>query len=341
MSELRWILLLVGLLFLVVLAAWETHRSRRATAPREAFPHFDHEPRLEPAARPDAAPPPPPPAERSLASASGTGPQEPQLGELPEGLVDSPHLDGTDGAHGTDGADSQPIRAQHGGTLDELPQVSAEPLGASVAQPPPIDSPAKLEPAAELEPPANAGLPPMGPAAVGSGTPAPQAAGAPRVDWPAEGERHIISVRIVGLAEPRLSGRSARQALAACGFVHGRYRIFHQPAEDGRALLSCASLSKPGNFDTTSMDFQRFAGLSLFTVLPGPLPAPEALDRLLDTARDLSHRLQAQLLDDQGQPLDATRIMALRSSVQQLAFASAADVADSTGSAVARGGPGA
>jgi len=263
-NELRWILLLAGLVFLIALAAWETHRSRRAAAPREPFPHFEHEKRLEPAT--------------PIESAT----REPPLGELPEGLVDSPHLDG---------AAVEPISAQRGVPMQELPRM------------------------------------------ISAATPARPAAGASVVDWPAEAERHIISLRIVSSAEQRLSGRAARQALAACGFVHGRYGIFHQPAEDGRALLSCASLNKPGSFDPASMDFQRFSGLSLFTVLPGPLPASATLDRLLEAARDLSHRLQARLLDDQNQPLDAARITALRSSVQQQARG--ADPA------AAGGGPGA
>lgn len=291
MDELRWILLLVGVLFLVVLAAWETRRSHRATVAREPFPHFEHEPAHEPAREPAREP--------------------------------APHLDG---------ADAEPIRAQRGGPLRELPQMSAERLGAPAAQAPPIE-PAPIEPA-PIEPPR---LEPQGegsPDAV-SGTSPPRTTSAPVVDWPPEGERLIISIRVVGIGEQRLSGRSARQALAACGFVHGRYRIFHQPAEDGRALLSCASLSRPGNFDPSSMDSQRLSGLSVFTVLPGPLSGPAALERLLDTARDLSDRLEARLLDDQGQPLDAARVSALRGSVQQLGLVIRA------GPAAADGGSGA
>jgi cell division protein ZipA len=138
---------------------------------------------------------------------------------------------------------------------------------------------------------------------------------APRVDWPPDGERQILSVRIVSTGEQRLSGRSIRQALAASGFVHGRYHIFHHAAEDGRVLLSCASLNKPGNFDPSSMDFQRYSGLSIFAVLPGPLPAQTALERLLTAGRDVSQRLQARLLDERGEPLDSMRIAALRAGV--------------------------
>jgi cell division protein ZipA len=138
------------------------------------------------------------------------------------------------------------------------------------------------------------------------------------VQWPPEEQRHILSVRLVGLNPERLSGRPLRQALAACGFVHGRFGIFHQPGADGRALISAANLSKPGIFDPNSMDFQRFRGLGLFTVLPGPLPPSAALDHLLDTASDLASRLQARLQDEHGQPLDEARLEALARTVRDI-----------------------
>jgi len=138
------------------------------------------------------------------------------------------------------------------------------------------------------------------------------------VRWPPDGERSVLALRIVPLGEELLSGRAIRQSLGACGFVHGPLQIFHQPAEDGRALLSAAGLRNPGTLDPATMDFQRFAGLSLFAVLPGPLEPPAALDHLLHTARDLTQRLHARLQDEHGAPLDAVRLESMRRTVQAL-----------------------
>ncbi len=298
MQELRWILLLVGVLFLIVLAAWEMLRARRAAAPREPFPHLG----------------------RDL-------PQEPALGESADA-----------GA-----AVAEPIRAQRGGLpLIDLPQMSAvrvelagnaspEAVVSASVEPEPESEPEiepeiepELEPESELEPELRPDSEPefqprFEPEpqfeAAAPATAAEPPAATPSLDWPPEGERQILSVRIVSSGEQRLSGRAIRQALAACGFMHGRYRIFHQPAEDGRVLLSCASLNKPGNFDPASMDFQHYSGVSVFTVLPGPLPAVAALERLIEAGRDLSQRLQARLLDERGELLDSTRIAALRAAV--------------------------
>src|SRR5437763_79763 len=88
-----------------------------------------------------------------------------------------------------------------------------------------------------------------------------------------------------------------REALAAEGFVLGRFAIFHKPDEEQRAVLSAASLSAPGTFDEDTMDSQHYGGLSLFAVLPGPKPPPETFEELILTARSLNDRLQGEVQD--------------------------------------------
>jgi cell division protein ZipA len=136
----------------------------------------------------------------------------------------------------------------------------------------------------------------------------------PIVDWPAEDVRRIVALRLVSSGE-RFQGRSLRQALAAEGFVFGRFSIFHKPDAQGRAVVSAASLSKPGTFTPDSMDTQRFAGLNLFAILPGPLSPPQAFDELLATARSLNDRLQGALQDERGKPLTPAQIATLRESL--------------------------
>ncbi|HLK70414.1 MAG TPA: cell division protein ZipA C-terminal FtsZ-binding domain-containing protein, partial [Steroidobacteraceae bacterium] len=245
----------------------------------------------------------------------------PALGDLPASAVSDPPLEAADSSQGE-------IRAERRGAVEttELPSLSAADeavadLGEFSMPLETHDSPAAQSAAAQsaaaADEPAESAEPAEPSAPSSPGQVRDTAAGV-TVDWPPEEQRHIVSVRIVSTGEQRLSGRATRQALAACGFVHGRYRIFHQPDDQGHALVSCASLNKPGIFDPTSMDYQRYSGLSLFTVLPGPLSAPEAVDRLLHTALDLSERLQARLQDDAGQTLDATRIAELRSRFREL-----------------------
>jgi hypothetical protein len=133
------------------------------------------------------------------------------------------------------------------------------------------------------------------------------------VDWPAADASKVIAVRLISSGE-KFSGRAVRMALAAEGFVLGKFSIFHKPGPDGRALLSIASLTKPGTFDSGSIDLQRYSGLNLFTVLPGPLPGPEAVDEMLVCAQVLSQRLRGTLQDDHGQALSPARTAFMRST---------------------------
>ena len=95
----------------------------------------------------------------------------------------------------------------------------------------------------------------------------------------------------------------------------GRFAIFHKPDEERRAVLSAASLNRPGTFDADTMDSQHFGGLSLFAVLPGPQPPPQAFDELVFTARNLNERLHGVLQDEQGGRLRPARIASLRERV--------------------------
>jgi cell division protein ZipA len=137
----------------------------------------------------------------------------------------------------------------------------------------------------------------------------------PIVEWPTDEQRRVVALRLVAPPPERLAGRALRLALASEGFVLGKFQIFHKPDSSGRAVLSAANLSKPGTFDPETMDVQRFGGLSLFAVLPGPKPPLKAFEELLATARSLNERLQGALQDERGGPLTPTRIATIRESL--------------------------
>jgi hypothetical protein len=137
----------------------------------------------------------------------------------------------------------------------------------------------------------------------------------PIVEWPPDDQRRVVAIRLVANPPERLAGRALRLALASEGFVLGKFQIFHKPDDAGRAVLSAANLSKPGTFDLNTMDSQRYGGLSLFTVLPGPKAPLKAFEDLLMTARNLNERLNGALQDERGGPLTPTRIASMRDSL--------------------------
>lgn len=134
--------------------------------------------------------------------------------------------------------------------------------------------------------------------------------------WPSEGERRIVTLRVVPRTEPRFAGRALRQAFGGCGFWHGPMDIFHFPDEQGRVLLSAAALAQPGTFDPSIMDSQRFSGINLFAVLPGPAPEREVFEELVHASRQLAERLDGQITDQHGEELTPERITRLRQSLE-------------------------
>jgi FtsZ-interacting cell division protein ZipA len=282
MAALRWILLSVGVLFLGALTIWELRRPRQSPGDESAPEHKRSEPGLAPSETQSAPAP---------VRAAGDGRRR----LMPPVQIDLPPAELSEEESTSAAVDALPVFDFRDGAEEASAALGLEPnpTGAQVSEP-------------EA-------------AAAAAAAPMPAAASAQVViDWPPDGVRHIVSLRIVSGPQQRLSGRAVRLAITASGFVHGRFGIYHQPGLDGRSLLSVASLNKPGILDPVNLDFQRLTGISLFTVLPGPLPPAAALDHLLHTARDLSERLQAQLQDEHGHELNAERLESLRESMQRL-----------------------
>ena len=276
MSELRWTLLILGVVFIAALAWWERHRPRQASRSSAAERTAAREPTA------DAAP-------RTLREPTLTLPQmrarDPlAMHDLP--AVPMPGPAPPAGGHVRPGdAPAEPVAIEFEFAGDEAPAGEAAAMDAVHGVPAgvPLESLPSLPPAAE-----------------------------PLVDWPPDERRRIVALRLVAPQPERFAGRSLRQALAAEGFVLGRFAIFHKPDEEQRAVLSAASLTRPGTFDVETMDSQHYGGLSLFAVLPGPKPPPQAFDELVIAARNLNERLCGILQDEQGSPLTAARIALLR-----------------------------
>lgn len=133
--------------------------------------------------------------------------------------------------------------------------------------------------------------------------------------WPSEAERRIVTLRVMPKSEPRFGGRALRQAFASSGFWHGPLDIYHLPDDKGRVILSAAALAQPGTFDPSIMDSQRFSGLNMFAVLPGPLEERETFDELVHAARTLAERLDGIIIDQHGEELTAARVARLRQSL--------------------------
>jgi cell division protein ZipA len=268
MSELRWTLLVLGVLFIAALAWWERHRPRQGSGGGAAERTAARQPA---AAEPTLTLP-------QMRARDPLAMHDLPLVEVARDLPAVPVLEP---------APAQPLACDSTATGS----ATEDALAAEAA----VDAVHGVPAGVPLE-----SLPSLPPAA------------APRVDWPPDERRRIVALRLVAPQPERFAGRSLRQALAAEGFVLGRFAIFHKPDAEQRAVLSAASLTRPGTFDVETMDSQHYGGLSLFAVLPGPKPPPQAFDELVIAARNLNERLCGILQDEQGSPLTAARIALLR-----------------------------
>ncbi|HEV7139080.1 MAG TPA: cell division protein ZipA C-terminal FtsZ-binding domain-containing protein [Steroidobacteraceae bacterium] len=337
MSELRWTLLILGVVFIAALSWWERRRPRQAFAPRlrdASLTHEDH-------AHADA--------HRTASTAPVTMPGEPWIGEAGLSEAAAPEITGIRPLEELptlvipDTQEQLALRA----AWDDLP---AEPALIERADTPSEPSseervgetemplpPAATRGTAQAEPGLQGDLQPHPrvdpepgepecdiPGAEGVGAvrivePVACAAAAPPeplVEWPPEESRRILALRLVAPQPERFPGRTLRLAMAAEGFLLGKFSIFHKPDEANRAVLSAASLTRPGSFDLETMDSQRYVGLSLFAVLPGPKAPPQAFEELLATARNLNERLQGALQDERGGPLTSLRVASIRDDLR-------------------------
>jgi cell division protein ZipA len=122
----------------------------------------------------------------------------------------------------------------------------------------------------------------------------------------------IIAIRVTALAPARFDGAELLKSLREEGLGFGRYEIFHHLHDDGRPIFSVASLREPGTFDIESMAMTQYPGVAMFAVLPGPVPAADAFDDMIFTARALATYLNGALADERGAPLTALRVGKLR-----------------------------
>jgi len=122
----------------------------------------------------------------------------------------------------------------------------------------------------------------------------------------------ILAIRVTASAPARFDGAQLLAALRAEGLGFGRYEIFHCLHEDGRPIYSVASLREPGTFDIEAMPTTYYPGVAMFAVLPGPVPAAEAFDEMIFSARALATHLSGSLTDERGAPLTTLRVGKLR-----------------------------
>jgi cell division protein ZipA len=318
MGALRWILLALGALLIAALWWWELRRSRPERAAGEPRSLLRHEPQLGGAERN---------AERAESASSmrsayedrpvpGTSPPVITLEDLPEDadVVLAPPSEAL--VRRPAARAPEPERElRREPRLEQEPEQQAEPEPELDEDTIPPGRMSARMPSTPIPVPSGAGAPASAPAREPGEARAvratPRRDGPPRATTDSASEQKIVAIRLVAPAD-RIEGLALRAALEAEGLEFGRYAVFHRQRSDGRMLYSVASLLEPGSFDLERMAAQRFPGISIFAVFPGPVDAPQAFDDMLATARRLAERLGGVLQDERGSSMTAQRVLSLR-----------------------------
>jgi cell division protein ZipA len=115
-------------------------------------------------------------------------------------------------------------------------------------------------------------------------------------------------------------GYDLLQAILDSGLRHGERQIFHRydSKEPTKILFSLASIAKPGTFSLESIGSFSTPGLIFIFEIDRTPELLNSFELLLETARQLSDDLGADLLDDQRQPLSTEKIQALRQILREI-----------------------
>ena len=149
-----------------------------------------------------------------------------------------------------------------------------------------------------------------------------------RSDRPLPGRRpdaaapeRIVSLMIVTRDDDqRFHGSDIVVATEKTGLVYGDMGIFHRLLDGKPALgpvFSAANMVEPGDFDMSSIQELETPGLNLFMTLPGPMPALDAWDTMLPTARRLAELLDGRVVDEQRNALGRQRVAYIRDELRE------------------------
>ena len=132
---------------------------------------------------------------------------------------------------------------------------------------------------------------------------------------PPDGEEKLIVLTVMAPDDAVFAGEALVPLLEECGLRYGEHRIYHRTLETRQgtvSLYSVANIVEPGCLDREHMDDYTTPGVALFMQLPGPFDGLAAFEQMLHTARTLAERLGGHLLDSRRGDLTQQSIEHIR-----------------------------
>jgi len=133
----------------------------------------------------------------------------------------------------------------------------------------------------------------------------------------------VIALTIMAPENERFAGRAVKAALESSNLHFGDLQIYHRFTGGSRkqSIFSVANILDPGTLLPDKFISLTTPGLLIFARLPGPVNGLAMFDDLLETAQSLTEKLGGTLSDDSREPINESRLEAMRSRIFHLNFA--------------------
>jgi len=128
----------------------------------------------------------------------------------------------------------------------------------------------------------------------------------------------IVTLFIQAGDQQVIAGVDLLQIALKTGMELGDMDIFHRQADGSDTpIFSMANALRPGYFDKDAWNTFETRALVIFLTLPGPMLALDAWDAMLATAKRIADVLNAELHDDEHQPLNRQKEGKIREEMRQ------------------------
>ena len=128
----------------------------------------------------------------------------------------------------------------------------------------------------------------------------------------------IIVVHVLAREGSVFTGPDILSSLMHVGMQYGDMNVFHCYGQNNKSVFSLVNAVEPGIFDISAMDEMTTPALLFMMSIPNPLPALEAYDGMLETARALASSLDGRLCDDRRSVLTRQAIDEQRAELASL-----------------------
>ncbi len=129
----------------------------------------------------------------------------------------------------------------------------------------------------------------------------------------------IVCLHVMAREDHPFEGRELVVAAEKVSLVHGDRGIYHRYIDRHHAdppIFSMINRVQPGHFDLSKLDELKTPGVSFFMLLPGPLSALDAWERMLPAAQRFAELLDGRLLDAEENPLNRQRSAHLKDELR-------------------------